>query len=33
MNVKEIVEFAAALIGLLTFGAVLGTVILIGLAL
>lgn len=33
MNVKEIIEFAAALIGLLTFGTVLGTVIILGMAL
>lgn len=33
MNVKQIIEFAAALIGLLTFGAVLGTVIILGMAL
>jgi hypothetical protein len=32
MNVKDIIEFAAALIGLLTFGTVLGTVILLGMA-
>ena len=33
MDVKLIVEFAAAVIGLLVFGAVLGTVILLGMAL
>lgn len=32
MNVKETVEFAAALIGLLTFGTVLGTVVILGMA-
>ena len=32
MSTKEIIEFAAALIGLLTFGTVLGTVILLGMA-
>lgn len=33
MNVKQVIEFVAALIGLLTFGTVLGTVILLGMAL
>lgn len=33
MSIKEVIEFAAALIGLLTFGTVLGTVIILGMAL
>lgn len=33
MSIKDIVEFAAALIGLLTFGIVLATVIILGMAL
>ena len=33
MSIKQIVEFAAALIGCITFGAVFGTVILLGMAL
>jgi hypothetical protein len=33
MTLKQIIEFAAALIGLLTFGIVLGTVIILGMAL
>lgn len=33
MSIKDIVEFAAALIGLLTFGTVLGTVVILGMAL
>ncbi len=33
MDVKLVVEFAAAVIGLLVFGAVLGTVLLLGMAL
>ena len=33
MTMKQVVEFAAALIGLLTFGTVLGTVIILGMAL
>ena len=33
MNVKLLVEFVAAVIGLLVFGAVLGTVLLLGMAL
>jgi len=32
MSPKQIIEFAAALIGLLTFGIVLATVILLGMA-
>lgn len=32
MSIKQIIEFAAALIGLLTFGTVLGTVIILGMA-
>jgi len=32
MSTKEIIEFAAALIGLLTFGTVLGTVVILGMA-
>jgi len=33
MRVKQIVEFAVALIGLLVFGAVLGSVLILGMAL
>lgn len=33
MSIKQVIEFAAALIGLLTFGTVLGTVIMLGMAL
>lgn len=32
MSIKQVIEFAAALIGLLTFGTVLGTVIILGMA-
>jgi len=33
MSIKQVIEFAAALIGLLTFGSLLGTVIILGMAL
>ena len=33
MSTKQVIELAAALIGLLTFGTVLGTVIILGMAL
>jgi hypothetical protein len=33
MTIKQVIEFAAALIGLLTFGTVLATVIILGMAL
>lgn len=33
MSIKDIIEFAAALIGCITFGTVLATVVILGMAL